>query len=195
MNYFIADTHFGGEYILAREHRPFRSAKEFASSVIENFNCQVSDTDTIYHVGDFINYNEWEKTAFWENIHLVKQIKCNSILILGNNEERILSKVFAGNFSYFREFAVSAGFKEVYKELYLTLRTQPFYLNHYPSNHKDEYVNLFGHTHRITGLFKPFGLNVGCDLNHFFLFSEDEIFRLLQQKRDFWEKDKDVLCM
>lgn len=124
----------------------------------------------------------------------MKQIKGNAVLLLGNNEERILSEVFAGNSFHFREFVMSAGFQEVYKELHLTLRAQPFYLNHYPSNHKDGCINLFGHTHRITGLFKPFGINVGCDLNHFFLFSEDEIFRLLQQKKDFWEKDKEVLC-
>jgi len=179
MNYFISDTHFGGEFILVRENRPFRSAKEFTRAVINNFNSQVSSGDVVYHIGDFLNYNDLEKTAFRESIRIVRQIKCDSILILGNNEERIISEVFAGNFSYFREFAISAGFKEVYKELYLTLRTQPFYLNHYPSNHKDGYVNLFGHTHRITGLFKPFGLNVSCDLNHFLLFSEDEIFRLL----------------
>lgn len=50
MNYFVADTHFGGEYVLAREQRPFCSAREFANVVIRNFNQQVSAEDTIYYI-------------------------------------------------------------------------------------------------------------------------------------------------
>ncbi len=54
-------------------------------------------------------------------------------------------------------------------------------------------MNLFGHTHRTTGLWKLYGLNVGCDLNHFYLFSEDEIFRLLELKSKWWDSDVDNL--
>ena len=55
-------------------------------------------------------------------------------------------------------------------------------------------MNLFGHTHRGTGLWKSFGLNVGIDMNYFRPFSETEILRLLKQKREWMDNDPNVLC-
>lgn len=126
----------------------------------------------------------------WESsIKLPTQLKCPVILLIGNNEERVISNKFNNSFSLFKAYAVSNGFKDVFQEKYLTMRLKTFYLNHYHRNHKDNCINLFGHTHRGAGLYKPYGLNVGCDLNHFQLFSEDEIFRLLQEKENYCDND------
>ncbi len=48
---------------------------------------------------------------------------------------------------------------------------------------------LFGHTHRYGGLWKSFGFNVGVDLNHFRLFSEDNIMYMLRQKEKYRDED------
>lgn len=52
-----------------------------------------------------------------------------------------------------------------------------------------------GHTHRATGLWKPYGINVGCDLNHFRLYDLKEIKRLLSLKEKYWDNDEDNLSM
>ena len=44
--------------------------------------------------------------------------------------------------------------------------------------------------HRTGGIYKPFGLNIGCDLNHYKLYSEDDIFFMLELKETYWNKDK-----
>ena len=53
-------------------------------------------------------------------------------------------------------------------------------------------LNLFGHIHRSGGLYKSFGFNVGCDLNHFRLYSEDDIMNLIQMRDRFWINDINV---
>ena len=47
------------------------------------------------------------------------------------------------------------------------IKDKEFYFVHKPYDYKKEYINLFGHVHSSGGIYKPFGLNVGCDLYHF----------------------------
>lgn len=192
MNYFTADTHFLNEHILIRENRPFQNAIEFKDSILKLWNSQVNIDDTIYCLGDWLNYGKDDTTSWESSIKLSTQLKCPVILIIGNNEERVIFNKFNNSFNRFKAYAINSGFKNVFQEKYLTMRLKTFYLNHYPRNHKDNYINLFGHTHRGTGLYKPYGLNVGCDLNHFQLFSETEIFRLLQEKENYCDNDVDI---
>lgn len=194
MIYFSADTHFNHDNTLKRERRPFDTKEKFDKYVIDTWNSQVEKDDTIYVLGDFLNFN-WErndKYSWVKSIYYPRKLKCDVILIIGNNEERLIKKVFDNNFELFRTFAINAGFKDVKKEEILTYNNQRFFLNHYPSKHKKGFINLFGHVHRSTGLYKPFGLNVGCDLNYFKLYSFDEIIEILEQKSVFWDEDIDV---
>ena len=82
------------------------------------------------------------------------------------------------------------GFKEVCKTLDLTFNNKNFYLVHKAINYKKGVLNLFGHSHRSCGLYKPFGFNVGCDLNHFRLYSENDIEFLIKLKEKYWDNDK-----
>lgn len=195
MYFFIADTHFGSKESLIRENRPYSTAESFIEDSLAKYNSQVSKNDILFHLGDFINYNKYDHETWINYLGIAKRINCEVILIIGNNEERIIHDIFNDSFERFKNFCLSAGFSNVYRDLIIEMRSKKFYLNHYPSKHSNKYDNLFGHTHRTTGLWKPFGLNVGCDLNHFYLFSEDEIFRLLGYKSKFWDYDEDNLCM
>ena len=56
-------------------------------------------------------------------------------------------------------------------------------------------LNLFGHTHRATGIWKPYGFNVGTDLNHFRPFTEQNIEYLIGMKEEWWDSDADNHCM
>ena len=52
-NFFIADTHFGGENIRRYENRPFETAEKMDEKLIENWNRVVEVEDTVYVLGDF----------------------------------------------------------------------------------------------------------------------------------------------
>lgn len=195
MYFFTSDTHFGGSDILLRENRPYQTAEDFARETLKKFNLQVKEEDIMYHLGDFINYNEDDKTSWKEAVQYVNKINCKVVLLIGNNEERIIKEQFDSNFDAFREYMLDIGFYDVKKDDILQMGNRTIYLQHYPSKHKEGLDNLFGHTHRATGLWKPYGLNVGCDLNHFYLFSEDEILKLLDEKKIWWDKDPDILSI
>lgn len=190
MNFFTSDIHFGDEFTLKCDLRPFKNIKQFDKHMIKTLNKQATKNDTIYVVGDFVDcdgasYDGWKKSILY-----IKKIKAKVVLIMGNNEDRIVKYFFNGKFDVFREFWLSLGFKEVYKNLTLKLRDKEFYLTHKPFDYKPNYINLFGHSHAAGGIYKPFGLNIGCDLFHFRLASEDDIFHLLAKKEKFWDKDK-----
>ena len=59
---------------------------------------------------------------------------------------------------------------------------------------KETCLTLFGHVHRGTGLYRPFGFNMGTDVNNFRMFSDDDIMFLMKQKRDWWDNDPDINC-
>lgn len=196
MMWFTSDTHFGAdsENILTREMRPFNNVLDYAKFQIAMWNKQATADDVIYVIGDFCNLNKKERD-WYMGLQIVKQINASVVLITGNSEERVIASEFNNNFEAFKKFCIDLGFLNVRKDLMLTIRDKQVYLNHFPSKHKEGYINLFGHTHRATGIWKPYGLNVGTDLNHFRLYSEDDLFSLLQQKEDWWDNDIDNNCM
>jgi len=198
MNYFTADLHLGSNEILIRENRPFDNIVAFQNYCFSLWNKQLTKEDTLWIIGDFVNYNKnylLSKNDVDNVFGVVKQINAKVILIIGNNEQRIIKELFFNNFDLFRYHLIEIGFSDVKREDFLVFENENFYLNHFPSSHIEKFVNLFGHTHRATGLWKPYGLNVGCDLNHFRLYSEKDILFLLEMKRKYWDTDIDNLCM
>lgn len=193
--FFTSDTHFGGDDTVVRENRPYKNAKAFERATIKKWNKQAKKDDIIYHLGDYINFNHIETTSWKTAFPSVKKIKAKVVLIIGNNEERIVANVFGGDFEKFREYCLNLGFADVLKEKFLEIDGDKFYLNHHPKKHKEGYKNIFGHTHRATGLWKPYGLNVGCDLNHFKLHSLNNIKDLFYFKGKWWDNDPDNLSM
>ena len=192
MLYFTSDVHFNDKDTLINDNRPFKTTKQFDKYVIKTWNKQVSKNDTIYVIGDFIDCNNDSDENWRDSILYVKRINANVILIMGNNEDRVVKYFFNNDFDKFREFCLSVGFKEVYKSLDLSFMDKDFYLVHKAINYKKGVINLFGHSHRSCGLYKPFGLNIGCDLNHFRLYSESDIKHMLCMKEKYWDNDKNL---
>lgn len=192
MYFFTSDTHFGSNPSLEREIRPFKTHQEYKEYQIKVWNSQAGANDIIFHLGDFLNYNKSEKTGWEEVLEIPKEVVAPIVLIIGNNEERVVQECFGGDFAAFRNFCLERGFKDVKHGIYLTFGGEKFFLNHFPSLHKDDAINLFGHVHRITGLYKPYGFNVSADLSHFFLLSEDYIFHLIDEREKYWDDDVDV---
>lgn len=194
MRFFLSDTHFGSDRILFREDRPFNSDKEFENYCIDLWNSQTAEDDVIYFIGDFVEHTSenpnWDKC-----FDVLQKLKAKVILILGNNEERIIKEYFKGDFEKFKEHCLKRGFLDVKKDDTIVLDGRQVYLVHEPTKHREGMLNLFGHTHRSTGLWKPYGINVGCDLNHFRLHSEESIKKLFGCKEKYWDNDPDNLCM
>ena len=125
-------------------------------------------------------------------IKFVKKIKAKIILIIGNNEERIIKYFFNNNFENFRQYCIKNDFFDVKQNDTLKICNIDFYLTHKPKNYNTNLLNLFGNSHRAMGIYKSFGFNVGCDLNHFKLYSENDIKQLLKMKSLYWDKDENL---
>ena len=130
-DFFIADTHFGGENIRRYENRPFTSAEKMDEALIENWNRIVGEEDTVYVLGDFSDYLDEERDR-----EILTRLKGTKILVMGNHDRHREPKEW-------REL----GFKEcspwqiVYKDFYL-LSHEPMYINT-----NMPYANLYGHVH------------------------------------------------
>jgi calcineurin-like phosphoesterase family protein len=53
MDFFTSDTHFGHLNIIKYCERPFDSVESMNRAMIDRWNAVVSDSDTVYHLGDF----------------------------------------------------------------------------------------------------------------------------------------------
>ena len=191
MNYFTADSHFSmiDNTVISRDFRPFTSLAQMNQYIIDKWNEEAKETDTIYHLGDFANYNGLDNEKFKEYFALVKQINAKVVLILGNNERKVLFREFGGDFSSFRDFLIDVGFHDVIeKSMELKIGKHIYTLTHKPTDaSKCGKYTLFGHIHKAC-LVKRFGFNVGVDNHYFKLFSENEISEL-EDRRIYFDED------
>ncbi len=197
--WYTADPHFGSdsEDIILREMRPFRNAAEYTREQVRIWNSQASPEDLIYVLGDWCNYTATERD-YPSGLAVSRQIRAHIILLTGNNEERVIRAEFGGDAERFREYCLMDprfAFDDVKQNACTVIGGIRFFLTHRPADHDPGCLTLFGHTHRATGLWKPYGFNVGVDLNHFRLFSEQDILYLLEQKTDYWDHDPDTLSL
>ena len=190
MQFFSSDLHFSDYNTLQVDNRPFKSPKHFDRFVLKIWNKQAKKEDTIYVVGDFVDCDGEGFDSWKTSIRYVKKLKADVVLIIGNNEERVIKYFFNNDFEAFRQYCLNLGFKEVYKNLVVKVRDIDFYLTHKPCDCNMQMLNLFGHIHRSGGLYKSFGFNIGCDLNHFRLFSEKDILKMIEMKNCYWDKDR-----
>ena len=192
MYFFTSDLHFNDLETIKNDNRPFKTTKSFNRFIVKTWNKQAKKADTIFVVGDFFDCDDETCTDWKKTSKIAKQIKANLVLILGNNEERIIKYFFDNDFEKFKQYCLNIGFKEVYKNLEIEFGGNKLYLVHKPIHHKEGMLNLFGHMHRGGGIYKPFGFNIGCDLNHFRLYSEQDITHLISMKNNYWDNDKNI---
>ena len=192
MQFFTSDIHFCDDGNLVVDGRPFKNYKKFDKYVIKMWNKDAKKGDIIYVVGDFVDCNNQENKTYLTCLNYIKKIKAQVVLIMGNNEERVVKFFFNNNFESFRKYCINLGFRDVYKTYTIQINNIPFHLVHKPKHYNPNMLNLFGHVHRSGGLYRPFGINVGCDLNHFKLYSENDILRLLKLKHTYWDIDQNL---
>ena len=189
MEFFTADIHFSDPKTLKEDNRPFKTIKEYDNFIIKNFNKTAKKGDTIYVVGDLLDCNGPNTHEWLNGLKLIKKIKADVVLIMGNNEQRVVKLFFNGNYQMFVDACKSFGVKEVYKSLEIKCWGKRFNLVHEISKGKKNKFNLFGHTHLCSGLYHPYGLCVSTDLNHFRLYTKEILEGYMERKRDYWEQD------
>lgn len=152
-DFFTADTHFEHANILkfcpkSRGH--FKDVGEMREAIIRDWNKEVSQEDTVYHLGDVAFTNAREAT------NILNRLNGKKILVQGNHDRKLLKDVHFYN-----------SFSAVYDYLHVKSEGADFILFHYPiwewdQCHRD-YIHLHGHVHG-----KPTGvpgriLDVGLD--------------------------------
>ncbi len=80
MNYYISDTHFSHENIIAFDDRPFSSAEEMNEALNENWNHVVAPEDINCILGDF----HWGKSKEWPAV--LERLTGHKQLIRGNHD-------------------------------------------------------------------------------------------------------------
>ena len=189
MKFFTADIHFADAFTMKTDNRPFRNIKEYDKFIVNNCNKTAKKGNTIYVVGDLLDC-DGPDTHEWEiGLKQVKKINADIILIMGNNEDRIVKYFFDNNFEKFKHCCFEHGIKEVHRELIVETCGRKVNLVHQIKDGKKNMCNFFGHTHLCAGLYHPYGLCVSTDLNHFRLFTEEMLCGYLKRKHDYWEPD------
>lgn len=189
MIYFTADLHLCDERSMKEDNRPFKNIKQYDKTIIRDFNKTAKRGDTIFVVGDMLDCNKKNTYDWLDGLKLVKKIKANVVLIVGNNEQRVIDFFFDGDFEKFKATCKKYGIKDVFTKLDVDGRKYKYHLVHQIKDGDKRKINLFGHTHLCSGLYHPYGICVSTDLNHFRLFSEDILEGYLRRKYDFWDCD------
>lgn len=189
MIYFTADTHFCDILTMTSDFRPFKTIKDFDRAIIKDWNKTAKKGDTIYVAGDLLDCNGPKTTEWIKGLKLIQKVKADIVLIIGNNEQRVIDFFFDGNYENFVKCCLAHGIKEVHKSLDIKMHGKTFHIVHQIIDCDKKKINLFGHTHLCSGLYHPYGLCISCDLNHFRLFTVEQIFSYLQRKYDYWEPD------
>lgn len=192
MKFFTSDIHLGSATSVRCDGRPFKNDKQFEKFIIKTWNKQAKKGDTIYVIGDMFDCHSKDNPIFLKKMPLIKKFKANIVLIMGNNEERIIKYFYNNSFEDFKKVCLQFGIVDFVKDAYTNICGQEFYLTHKPIDHHKEKLTLFGHSHRAMGVYKSFGFHIGCDLNHFRLFSEKDIEDFLIAKKEYWEWDENL---
>lgn len=129
-NFYIADTHFGHQDIIAFDNRPFSDTMAMEETIINNWNSVVSDDDDVYVLGDMF----WDMK--WEDANAIA-IQLNGAIhnIIGNHDKL---SVFC--FSNYREYMT------------ITDNGRHVVLCHYPilfynNMTSPDWYHLYGHVH------------------------------------------------
>lgn len=180
--FFTSDTHFGHENIIKFCKRPFSSVEEMNEALVENWNKVVSDTDTVFHLGDFA----FGGSSVWNGI--LSRLKGQIYLVIGNHDVKGIRQGYINRF-----IGVSP-------QMQIQIEKRSIYLNHYPflcyggsyRKPEDAVWQLFGHVHsgpecsgldcsRLTNLF-PYQYDVGVDNNNYKPISYREVEQKIKEQ-------------
>ena len=166
MRYFTSDTHFYHKELLGMNDfapRPFLTVEDMNETIIKNWNSVVTDTDTVYHLGDIAMY--FTRPAVTSHIavnDILHRLNGHIVLIKGNHDNRALFKYLAAHNETMTDGKPKFEFHDV--GAYLKYDYRQYYLTHYPFSMGivGNIINLHGHIHHYAFPAKE-NINVGVD--------------------------------
>lgn len=125
--YFISDTHFYHERIIAFANRPFQNAAQMNEAIVNNWNSVIGKRDTVYHLGDIGISRTIDDLQIIERLNGAKKV-----LILGNHDNLPITD-----------------YLQVFDAVYAVYKHKGRILSHYPIHPQELYgqTNIHGHTH------------------------------------------------
>jgi len=145
MNYYISDMHFYHKNIIRLCDRPFKSIEDMHETLIKNWNNKVTDSDTVYILGDVSFGSEIETDR------IIKLLKGTKILIKGNHDKYISKEI-----------------SRVHQYLKINDNGKQVILFHYPIFEWDGFyrdsIHLYGHVHNNVLNMAKNSYNVSCDI-------------------------------
>lgn len=161
--FFSADSHYGHKNVIKLCGRPFLDLDHMRESLIENWNSRVSNSDSVYFLGDFSFYKNDEDSE-----KIVKRLNGQKFLVKGNHDNHLKSATLS-KFSWVKD----------YYELYDG--KDKFVLFHFPIKnwnkaHFGSY-HLHGHEHSSINdcYFRRYDVGVDATQHNFFPVSLEEI--------------------
>lgn len=153
--WFTSDTHFGQERTFKYSMRGmyFDNVEHADLAMIERWNDVVDEEDTVYHLGDFGNFE------------VAKQLKGKIHLLFGNYERDGKGGFITPEQEKYFEF-VRKGEIVTLVDQKLVLVHEPSHMSYSEDKITDGYFGLFGHIHEKQKV-KRDGLNVGVDVHNF----------------------------
>jgi calcineurin-like phosphoesterase family protein len=161
--FFTADTHFNHANIIRYCNRPFQTTEEMDEIIISNWNKDVNNSDTVYHLGDF---------AFRDPKIYLKRLKGKIILIRGNHDYKYSKSTLDM-------------FENVYDLITIKLNNIPITLCHFamriwPKSHFNSW-HLYGHSHSTLETYGK-SHDVGVDNNCFTPLSLETLEVIMENK-------------
>ncbi len=151
MIYFTADPHYGHSAIIDYCNRPFKNVDVMNATLIRNWNNVVTDSDTVYVIGDFSMKGTEDRNYI---ARISNKLNGTKHLILGNHDNL---KPFA---------YTDIGFKTVHTALELNVGDgETWLLHHDPvaSITAPDKIWICGHVHQMFKYCKN-AVNVGVDV-------------------------------
>ena len=142
--YFTSDTHFGSERTFELSKRPFLNVKDMDMKMMSNWNKTVRACDTVYHLGDFGDWN------------VFNNLNCSKMVLIEGNYEKKGDMPPADDRIDVRD-----------KPINVKMLDKSYTLVHEPQgNYGRNDFYLFGHIHKLQYV-KHNGFNVGVDCNNY----------------------------
>jgi calcineurin-like phosphoesterase family protein len=112
MRFFISDTHFHHENIIAHCNRPFKDVNEMDAFMIDRWNAMVDKDDEVWHLGDVcLNSKDCED--------ILPLLNGKKFLILGNHDGKM-------------DAMLKAGFEKVYQQWKMRIGSKTVHMLHRP---------------------------------------------------------------
>lgn len=184
--WFTSDTHFNQQRTLELSKRPFRNLEDMNLRLIENWNSCVGINSRVYFLGDMGNWD------------YLKYLNGNIVFILGNYERKEMVEKKMDYVDYHDWLIDDLGISAVHlNSAICTIHSDDdsfvveAKLVHEPSKFFEGGERMkwgiFGHCHQVK--IKPWGYNVGVDVNNYRPISENDVAFYLRAIDKFYDKE------